>query len=336
MRAVRLHAIGGPENLVVEEIDAPVAGEGEILVKLAYAAFNRRDVFITQGLYPGIVLPVLPGSDGCGTVVAHGAGASGPAIGASVVIDPMLGWGDDPAVWRSEGTILGMPHAGTFAEYVAVPAQNVHAKPARLSDEQAAAIPLAGLTAYRAVFTRGRCTADDVVLIPGVGGGVQTFALQFAKAAGARTIVTSSSDAKLERARALGADVCINYTTSENWSKAVRAESGGGPTLVIDSVGGETFAKSLDIARPGARVVTYGGTTGDAKVRMFSIFWKQLDILGTSMGSPADFRAMLELFATTKIVPAIDEVVPLTDVVAAAQRVAAGEQFGKVVLRIDA
>jgi NADPH:quinone reductase-like Zn-dependent oxidoreductase len=336
MRAVRLHAIGGPENLVVEEIDAPVAGDGEILVKLAYAAFNRRDVFITQGLYPGIVLPVLPGSDGCGIVVAHGAGASGPPVGASVVIDPMLGWGDDPSVWRSESTILGMPHAGTFADYVAVPAQNVYAKPARLSDEQAAAIPLAGLTAYRAVFTRGRCTADDVVLIPGVGGGVQTFALQFAKAAGARTIVTSSSDAKLERARALGADVCINYTTSENWSKAVRAESGGGPTLVIDSVGGETFAKSLDIARPGARVVTYGGTTGDAKVRMFSIFWKQLDILGTSMGSPTDFRAMLDLFATTKIVPAIDEVVPLTDVVAAAQRVAAGEQFGKVVLRIDA
>jgi NADPH:quinone reductase-like Zn-dependent oxidoreductase len=336
MRAVRLHALGGPENLVVEEIDAPVAGDGEILVKLAYAALNRRDVFITQGLYPGIVLPVLPGSDGCGVVAAHGPGASGPPVGTTVVIDPMLGWGDDPAIWQSGATILGMPHAGTFAEYVAVPAQNVHPKPARLSDEQAAALPLAGLTAYRAVFTRGRCTAGDIVLIPGVGGGVQTFALQFAKAAGARTIVTSSSEAKLERARALGADVCINYATSENWSKEVRAQSGGGPTLVIDSVGGETFAKALDIARPGARVVTYGGTTGDAKVRMFSIFWKHIDILGTSMGSPADFRAMLALFATTDIAPAIDEVVPLADAVAAAQRVAAGAQFGKVVVRVGA
>jgi NADPH:quinone reductase-like Zn-dependent oxidoreductase len=336
MRAVRLHEIGGPEKFVVEEIDAPVAGEGEILVKLAFAAFNRRDVFISQGLYPGIVLPVLPGSDGCGVVAAHGPGASGPAVGATVVIDPMLGWGDDPRIWRTDGTILGMPHAGTFAEYVAVPAANVHAKPARLSDEQAAAIPLAGLTAYRAVFTRGRCTADDVVLIPGVGGGVQTFALQFAKAAGARTIVTSSSDAKLERARALGADVCVNYKAGDNWSKEVRAQSGGGPTLVIDSVGGDTFAKSLDIARPGARVVTYGGTTGDAKVRMFSIFWKHLDILGTSMGSPADFRAMLDLFATTDLEPAIDEIVPLADAPAAAQRVLAGEQFGKIVLRIAA
>ena len=334
MRAVRLHAIGGPENLVVEQVDTPAAGDGEILIKLSHAAFNRRDVFIMQGLYPGIALPVLPGSDGCGGVAAHGAGASGPAVGTEVVIDPMLGWGNDPALWRTDGSIVGMPRAGTFAEYVAVPAQNVHPKPARLSAEQAAAIPLAGLTAYRAVFTRGRCTADDVVLIPGVGGGVQTFALQFAKAAGARTIVTSSSEAKLERARALGADVCINYKASENWSKEVRAQSGGGPTLVIDSVGGETFAKALDIARPGARVVTYGGTTGDAKVRMFSIFWKHLDILGTSMGSPADFRAMLDLFATSDLVPAIDEVVPLDDVVGAAQRVAAGEQFGKVVLRI--
>jgi NADPH:quinone reductase-like Zn-dependent oxidoreductase len=334
MRAVRLHTIGGPDNLVVEEIDAPVPAAGEVLVELRYAAFNRRDVFITQGLYPGIVLPVLPGSDGCGVVVAHGPEVSEPPLGTTVVIDPMLGWGDDPALWRSDSTILGMPHAGTFAEYVVVPAENVHAKPARLSDEHAAALPLAGLTAYRAVFTRGRCTADDVVLIPGVGGGVQTFALQFAKAAGARTIVTSSSEAKLERARALGADVCINYATSENWSKAVRAQSDGGPTLVIDSVGGETFAKALDIARPGARVVTYGGTTGDAKVRMFSIFWKQLDILGTSMGSPADFRAMLELVATSNLVPAIDEIVPLHDAAAAAARVAAGAQFGKVVLRI--
>jgi NADPH:quinone reductase-like Zn-dependent oxidoreductase len=267
MRAVRLHAIGGPENLVVEQIDAPVAGDGEILIKLSYAAFNRRDVFITQGLYPGIVLPVLPGSDGCGVVVAHGAGASGPPVGATVVIDPMLGWGDDPALPRADSSILGMPHAGTFAEYVTVPAQNVHVKPERLSDAQAAAIPLAGLTAYRAVFTRGRCTADDVVLIPGVGGGVQTFALQFAKAA-------------------------------------------------------------------GARVVTYGGTTGDANVRMFSIFWKHLDILGTSMGTPADFAAMLERFAATDMLPAIDEIVPLADVVAAAQRVASGEQFGKVLLHI--
>jgi NADPH:quinone reductase-like Zn-dependent oxidoreductase len=334
MRAIVLRETGGPASLHVEEVEAPVAGPGEILVRVRRAAFNRRDVFITQGLYPGIVFPVIPGSDACGVVAAHGEGASGPPVGTSVVIDPMLGWGDDPRLWRPDATILGMPHHGTFAEYVAVPAGNVHPKPARLSEEQAAALPLAGLTAYRAVFTRGRCTQDDVVLIPGIGGGVQTFALQFVKSIGARAIVTSSSDAKLERAQALGADVAINYATAENWSKEVRAQSGGGPTLVIDSVGGETFAKALDVARPGARVVTYGGTTGDAKIRMFSVFWKQLDILGTSMGSPADFRALLDHIAGGTLEPAIDEVVDFADVPAAAQRVLDGKQFGKVVVRV--
>jgi len=334
MQAIVLHETGGPQKLHLEEFETPVAGPGEMLVKVHFAAFNRRDVFITQGLYPGIVFPVIPGSDGCGVVAAHGPGAVGPAVGASVVINPMLRWGEDPRIWNSDSTLLGMPRHGTFAEYVTVPAENVHPKPARLSEEQAAAIPLGGLTAYRAVFTRGECTKDDVVLLPGIGGGVQTLALLFAKSAGARVIVTSSSDAKLERAKAIGADVAINYKTSENWSKDVRAASGGGPTLIVDSVGGETFSKALDIARPGARVVTYGGTTGDAKIRPFSIFWKQLDILGTSMGSPADFAAMLKLFTGTTIEPAIDEIVPLADVPAAAQRVLDGEQFGKVVVRI--
>jgi NADPH:quinone reductase-like Zn-dependent oxidoreductase len=335
MQAIVLREIGGPQKLHLEQFETPVAGPGEILIKVHAAAFNRRDVFITQGLYPGIVFPVIPGSDGCGVVAAYGPGASGPAVGTSVVINPMFGWGDNPAVWRTDSTLLGMPRHGTFAEYVTVPAENVHPKPARLSDEQAAAIPLGGLTAYRAVFTRGRCTKDDVVLIPGIGGGVQTLALLFVKSTGARAIVTSSSDAKLERAKALGADVAINYKTSENWSKDVRAQSGGGPTLVIDAVGGETLAKALDIARYGARVVIYGGTTGDAKIRPFSIFWKQLDVLGTSMGSPADFSAMLKLFAESTLEPAIDEVVPLSGVPAAAQRVLDGEQFGKVVVRIS-
>jgi len=334
MQAIVLREIGGPQNLHLEEFETPVAGPGELLVKINAAAFNRRDVFITQGLYPGIVFPVIPGSDGAGIVAAHGPGASGPDVGTSVLINPMIGWGDNPAVWRADSALLGMPRHGTFAEYVTVPAENVHPKPARLSDEAAAAIPLGGLTAYRAVFTRGRITKDDVVLIPGIGGGVQTFAMLFAKLAGARTIVTSSSDAKLARAKALGADVVINYKTSENWSKDVRAQSGGGPTLVIDSIGGETLAKCLDIAKPGARVVIYGGTTGDAKIRPFSVFWKQLDVLGTSMGSPADFSAMLKLFADGTLEPAIDEVVTLNDVPAAAQRLLDGDQFGKIVVRV--
>lgn len=335
MKAVVLHEIGGPQNLHIEDVPDPVAGPGEILVRVTYAAFNRRDVFITQGLYPGIVFPVIPGSDGCGDVVALGAGVDGPAPGTTVVLNPMIGWGDNPRMWRSDSTLLGMPRHGTFAELVTVPAENVFRKPGRLSDEQTAAIPLAGLTAYRAVHTRGRCGPGDVVLIPGVGGGVQTFALLFAKATGARVVVTSSSEAKLARAKALGADIGINYKSDANWSKTVRAEcGGGGPSLIIDSTGGDTFAKCLDIARPGARAVVYGGTQGDAKIRMFSIFWKHLDILGTSMGSPDDFRAMLALFEGGTMEPAIDEVCAFDDVVAAAERVLAGTQFGKVVVRI--
>jgi len=332
MKAVRLNELGGPEKLHVEDVPKPSPGEGEVLIRITRAAYNRRDVFITQGLYPGITLPRTLGSDGVGVVAELGAGVNGFAIGAPVVIDPELGWlGEDPP---AQGNILGMPHDGTFAEYVAVPAVKVHPKPASLSDDEAAAIPLAGLTAYRATFTRGRITKDDVVLIPGVGSGVQTFVLLYAVHVGARTIVTSSSDAKLERAKALGADVTINYKTEPDWHKTARKAAGGsGPTLTVDSTGGDTLTRAIDIAGFGGRVVIYGGTQGDAKVRPFSIFWKHLDILGSSMGSPADFAGMLALFEGG-LKPAVDRVFPMEEAAAAAQHLLAGEQFGKVVLAI--
>jgi len=335
MRAVRLHAIdreNGPQQFRVDDVDTPAAGPGEILVRINRAAFNRRDVYISQGLYPGIVMPCIPGSDGVGTVVAHGEGAVGPAVGTRVVLDPTLGWGTDQRVWVRKSEVLGMPHQGTMAEYLAMPAGNVHPTPPSLSDDEAAAMPLGGVTAYRALVARGRCTKDDVVLLPGIGGGVQTFALLFAKKIGAKVIVTSSSDEKLARATQLGADVAINYATSEKWEKDVAAVDGG-PSLVVDAVGGDTFAKALNVARYGARVVSYGGTTGDAKIRPFSLFWKQLDILGSSMGSPQDFAEMLAMWDGS-IRPVVDSVHAMDDVVAAAQRVERGDQFGKVVLAI--
>jgi zinc-binding alcohol dehydrogenase/oxidoreductase len=328
MRAVRLNELGGPEKLHVEDVETPAPGPGEVLVRLSHAAFNRRDVFITQGLYPGIELPCTLGSDGAGTIAALGAGAAKHALGTAVVIDPELGWNDDPAAAQRHGKILGTPKDGTFAEYIVYP------KPAGLSDEEAAALPLAGLTAYRATFTRGHITKDDVVLITGVGSGVQTFVLLYAVHVGARTIVTSGSEAKLARAKELGADVTLNYKTDPDWHKAARkAAGGGGPSLVIDSSGGETLARCLDIARTGARVVIYGGTQGDAKIRPFSIFWKHLDLLGTSMGSPADFAAMLALF-DGGLRPAVDRVYPMAEAAQAGQRVLDGEQFGKVVLAL--
>ncbi len=334
MRAVRLHEIGGPESLRLDDVPTPQPAPGEALVRVDAAAINRRDVFITQGLYPGISLPKTLGSDAAGVLEALGAGAGCRArLGDAVVIDPMLDWGGDARVWDAKGSsILGMPRDGTFAQYVVVPAANVYPKPARLSMEEAAAIPLAGLTAYRALFTRGGLRAGETVLIPGIGGGVQTFVLIFAKHAGARTIVTSSSDEKLERAKALGADVALNYATLPDWHKRARAE---GVDLVVDSSGGDTLAKAFDAVVPGGRIVVYGGTRGEATLKLFPLFWKHVSILGTSMGSPEDFAATIDLFEKSEIVPAIDRVYPLRDAAAAAQRMAESNQFGKIVLRVD-
>ncbi len=333
MQAVRLHEIGGPRNLRVESVPDPTPAAGEILVKLTHAAFNRRDFFITQGLYPGIALPAILGADGVGSVAQLGDGVAGPAIGTRVTIDPCLDWGANPAIWSKNARVLGMPRDGTFAEYITMPAANVHPCPEHLTDEEAAALPLGGLTAYRAIVTRGRVTKDDLVLLTGIGGGVQTFALLFAKHVGAKVLVTSSSDEKLERAQAMGADFTVNYKTVERWDKEVRAKLGE-PTLVIDSAGGETFGKCLDIAAYGARIVSYGGTAGDAKIKIFSLFWKQLDVMGTSMGSPADFAGMLAITNAGKLRPAVDEVIPMTDVVAGAERIGEGKQFGKIVVQV--
>lgn len=320
MKAVRLHEVGGPQNLRVEEIARPVATNGEVLVRVRAAAFNRRDVFITQGLYPGIELPRTLGSDGAGEFDGKG----------EVVIDPMLGWGENPHLWAANASILGMPHDGTFAQYVAVPKANVYPKPAHLSIEEAAALPLAGLTAYRATFTRGQLREGETVLIPGIGGGVQMFVLLFVKAAGARAIVTSGSEEKLERARALGADVTIDYSDPD-WNKKIKR---GEVDLVVDSSGGDTLNKALGLLRPGGRAVLYGGTRLESTIRIFPIFWNHLDIRGTSMGSPADFRAMLEFVTKHQIRPVIDRVYTMDDAVAAGERMVAATQFGKIVMTI--
>jgi zinc-binding alcohol dehydrogenase/oxidoreductase len=336
MKAVRLHETAGPASLRIETIADPVPGPQQILVKVERAALNRRDLYITQGRYAGIRLPCTLGADGAGTVAQLGAEVTGPAVGTPVVINPALHWSDDPHELHAfgGGEILGMPSDGTFAEFVAVPAQNVYRRPSTLTSDEAAAIPLAGLTAYRAVFTRGRVSTDDTVLITGIGGGVQTLALLFVKHAGARAIVTSGSDEKLERARILGADATVNYKRTPDWHKEVRAAcEGPGPTLVIDSSGGDTLAKAIDIAAPSARIVLYGGTTGDATIRPYAIFWKHLTVMGTSMGSPADFQAMLALFESG-LHPVIDRISPMEEAAPAVQRLAESAQFGKILLAI--
>lgn len=339
MKAIVLHGVGEPEEAKLEEVADPTPGTGEVLVRLRAAALNHRDVYITRGQYAGLKFPITPGSDGVGEIAALGSDVSGMAVGDAVVINPSLDWGDDPRIQGPHWRILGLPDNGTFAEMVVVPASSIYPRPAALSDEEVAALPLAGLTAYRALVTRGQARAGETVLVLGIGGGVATFALLIAKHLGARVLVTSGSDAKLERARALGADAGFNYTSGD-WSKAARAASGGaGPDLVIDGTGGATLDRALDAARPGGRVVTYGATTGAVpELQARRIFWKQLDVRGSTMGSPEDFRAMLALFAGSArgggLRPCVDQVFPLAEAGAALRHMESASQFGKIVLRI--
>lgn len=334
MKAVLLEDLGSPEGLRLREVADPVAGPGQVLVRLKAAALNRRDVFIRQGLYAGIKLPTILGSDGAGVIVAVGDGVPKDRIGEEVVIDPCLDWGPDPRAQSSRFRILGMPEQGTYAELIAIPAENAVGKPIALSFVEAAAIPLAGLTAYRSVVTRAGVTADDTVLVTGIGGGVSAFVMQIALAQGAKVYVTSGSDEKLERAMTLGAAGGVNYKNAD-WAKEIVALTSGGPDVMVDSIGGETFAKGLEVLKPGGRLVSYGATTGaTGKLEVRRIFWKQLSIFGATMGTRAEFLAMVRLYDEKGIRPVVDQVFELSDAARAHQRMEEASQFGKIVLRI--
>jgi len=335
MNAVVLRELGGPEKLVLEQLPDPTPGPGQALVRLRAAALNHRDAWIRKGLYAGITLPVILGSDGAGEVVGVGDGVGRSLIGSDVVINPSLDWGTDNRAQGPTYRILGLPDQGTYADLVAVPADNVLPKPAALTWTEAAAIPLAGLTAYRALFTRARVTAGETVLVTGIGGGVATLALLFARHAGARVLVTSGSDDKLARARELGADGGVNYR-AEGWGTLVQALAGGGPDIIIDSAGKDVFPTLIEIIKPGGRIVTFGSTTGSpSTIEVRKIFWKQISILGSTMGTPREFANMLALFEGG-LKPVVDRVFPLGEAAAAHRRMDQADQFGKIVLTIPA
>lgn len=338
MKAVVLHELEGPEGLIYEDVQDPEPGSGEILVRLRNAALNRRDVFVTQGMYPGAkpdALPVILGSDGSGEVAAKGDGAEGPDEGAEVVINPALYWGDNPKVPGKEYRILGLPDDGTYAQFVKVPADHVHPKPSHLSHEEAAAIPLGALTAYRALFTRGQLQEGETVFVPGIGGGVATFAVQMATAAGATVFVSSGEDEKIEKAKELGAEGGVNYN-SEDWSKELKSMAGG-VDLSVDSVGGDAFNSMIQLAKPGGRIVVFGATAGPAsKVMTISIALKNLDVFGTAMGNAQEFADMLSFYEKHDLHPVINETFPLEEATAAQQHMEEGKGIGKIVLEIPA
>ena len=336
MKAVQLFETHQP--LQYAEVPTPVAGPGKVLVKLRAAAINHRDVFIQQGLYPGIKLPVILGSDGAGVVAEVGVGVDSAWQGRAVIINPALHWGNNPNVYGPDFQILGMPTNGTYAEYIAVDAQYLYPQPAHLSYEQAAALPLAGLTAWRALMTRAGLqeSASKKVLITGIGGGAALYALQFSVAVGAEVWVTSGSDEKIDRAKKLGAAGGVNYRQPD-WYKTLLVQTGGERSgyfdSIIDSAGGPGFSRLTDLAAPGGRIVIFGGTTGNlTDIVPSKLFFKQLTILGTTMGTPDEFANMLTFVSKKQLTPIVDEVFPLAKAELAFDKMKQGQQFGKLVL----
>ncbi len=320
MHAIRVHEGAA---LVFEEVPEPEPKAGEALVELRAIGLNRRDLLVRSGIYP-FPLPLIPGSDGAGIR---------RDTGEEVVIYCALGWGDREDAPAPGFEVLGGPRDGTYAELISLPEENLFPKPTALSWQEAAAFPLAALTAYRALFSRGHLQAGETVLVLGAGSGVSTFAVQLAVQAGARVLVTSSSNDKIDRAKELGAEGGVNYATTEDWPGAV---ADLGPVdLVLDSVG-STWQQSLDAVRSGGRVVVFGGTGGtEVTLQVRPFYFRQQSLYGTQLGSPRDFAALLRMLEDATWRPVIDSARPLADAEAALARMESGEHFGKLVLTID-
>jgi zinc-binding alcohol dehydrogenase/oxidoreductase len=320
--------------LQIKTIQDPLLKANKIQIRIKAAALNHRDLWITKGQYAGIQYPLVLGSDGAGVVEKVGQGVSGSLVGTHVIINPSFNWGEDEDAQGKEFKILGLPDNGTLAELVNIPEEYVHPMPAHLTFAQAAALPLAGLTAFRALFKRARTKPGDRVLVTGIGGGVAQFALQFAHKTGCEVWVTSGSDAKIKGAIGMGAKGGANYK-EEGWAKQLR-EAAGNFDVIIDGAGGAGFSDLTELAANGGRIVIYGGTRGTLdKVSPQRIFWKQLSILGSTMGSPSDFHNMLRFVNEHEIVPVIDEVFPFAEAVQAFAKMEAGTQVGKLVVEVS-
>ena len=323
--------IAGPGRMELKEVELPSVGPGEALVKLQAVALNRRDYWIGQGKYPNIRWGSILGSDGCGVVEQVQDQNDRHWVGQEVVVYPGLNWGANSKVQSTDYQVLGMPTNGTFAEYMSIPVSSLQPKPAYLSPTSAAAIPLAGLTAYRSLFTQGSIMSGQQVLITGIGGGVSQMALLLALSADAKVFVTSSSEEKIKKAKTSGAIDGFNYKT-EDWSKVAIKETGGFD-LIIDSTGGEGFNDLVRITKPAGRIVFYGATNGPAKsLDLFRVFWNQIHLQGSTMGSEQEFASMLDRFEEYQLNPVIDSIRPFDQINDALARMENGDQTGKLVM----
>jgi NADPH:quinone reductase-like Zn-dependent oxidoreductase len=345
MKALTLVAVGGLQHLRVQELPEPtIRSPDQVLLRVHSAALNRLDLFVAQGL-PGITysLPHIMGSDAAGTVQEVGAGVHQVRTGDRVMVNPTLSCGTCRACRNGEDSlcpsfrVLGEHCPGTIAEYIVVPSGNVARVPSGMSWAQAAGFSLATLTAWRMLSTRARLQAGEIVLIWGIGGGVALASLQVARLLGARTIVTSSSANKLETARKLGADVTLNHRLADVAAEVRKLTDGRGADVVVDSVGEQTWQGSLRSLKRGGRLVVCGATTGPAvSLDLRRLFWHQWNILGSTLGGRQEYAEIVRLAGEGKLWPPVDRVVPLSEGIAAFERLKRGEQVGKLVIEVSA
>ncbi len=323
----------GPGQIEWCELDKPVLSSGKALIKIKAISLNRRDEWIKEGKYPNIRYGCTLGSDGAGVVEAVGDEKDNLWISKEVVINPNIDWGSDPDVQSKNYTILGMPVNGTFTEYCLVNVDRIQPKPSHLDFLQASALPLGGLTAFRALFSKGNLTAGQNILISGFGGGVAQFAFLFAQAAKANVYITSGSDEKIARALKMGAKGAYNYKKETNYSDLWKTK--GGFDLVIDSAGGDQINSFIKVLKPRGKIVFYGATNGlPSKIDLYRMFWNQLSLQGTTMGNDQEFNEMLAFVEKHQIKPIIDSIRPFSRLAESIADITRPNKVGKIVFQV--
>lgn len=343
MKAALFHEFGGPEVVRIEDVERPKPGPGEVLIEVRASALNHLDLWVRRGLPIETTMPHVGGSDVAGVVVELGVGAEaqGARVGQRVVVDPSISCGE--CEWCRKGEeplcvtyrILGEHTQGGFAEFVVAPARNLYPIPEGYPFAQAAAAPLAFLTAWRALVSKGRVQRGDAVLVTGASGGVSTAGIQIAKLLGAKVFAVTSTP-WVERVGALGADVVYDRLSVDYSRELWRDTAKRGVDIVLDSVGGASWSANVRGLARGGRIVVYGATTGyGAELDLRQVFWKQLEVIGSTMANRDEFRqAMGHVFAG-RLKPVVDSVLPLDQARAAHERLEAGAAFGKIVLTVD-
>jgi NADPH:quinone reductase-like Zn-dependent oxidoreductase len=322
------------EGIESVDLSLPALASDEVRVQVKSASLNHRDEWCRQGKYANLKDGIILGSDAAGIVTEAGKDVNPKWIGKEVIINPASDWGEDPAAHSKNFKILGMPEHGTLAEFVQVKSDRLHEKPEHLDWNEAAALPLGGVTAYRALFSQGNIQASDQILVTGFGGGVAQFGVQFGLSLGAKVYVSSSSNEKIQKALEIGCAGGFIYT-EDDWTETAINECGGF-NLILDSAMGDTLNSMIKVTKPGGRIVFYGATRGNATgFESRRVFWNQIKLIGTTMGNDSDFVNMLKFVNENKISPILDKVFDLKDAVQAFERMKEGKQMGKIVIRIS-